>query len=393
MLTNRDHSIVKRLIASLSDSIQHNLVHPHVVSAILSLLSLAVEEYASFITSELHNVFSAILCYWKSNLEEILHFVKNCSSVPSFASSYSVILQQLLFTFYDRSYNITDMTLVTLLSSSYSQILIHLQEIASSLQPHLSLLLPALQFLLNQQSLSFSIHLSVYNLLSSILVENDPSSYSTFFFTLIESLLSSSRIPFMKSIIDLGCLLAAKINNQFASSSSSTLIIHNCYFHIGDSDVASTPETAPIPATSLKEDICLILPSDTKNTSDPAFPFLPSLQMSTASTHSILLVVVSPPNPYAFPPTPPSPTQPPYQFPLFDSSSSFPQSPLFQCTLRLLNHMSSFLFSHHLSHPSLAVVKQAVLLLLSFHCRCSPFQLVFQFNSIRISQKPFGPSK
>lgn len=386
MLTNRDDSIVKHLLVSLSDSLKHNRVHPHVVSAILSLFSLTVEEYETFITLELQNVFSAVLCYWKSNLEEILHFVENCLSVRSFTSSYSVILQQLLFTFYDRTYNITDMTLVTLFSSPHTQILIHLQRIASSLQPHLSLLLPSLQFLLNQQSLPFSIHLSVYNLLSSILVENDSSSYSTFFFTLIESLLSSSRIPFMKSIIDLGCLLAAKINNQFISSSTtSTLVIHNCYFRIGDSDVASTPETAPIPATSLKEDTCLIIPSDAKSPSDTPFSFLPSLQMSTATTHNILLVVVFPPNPYSFPPTPsPTPTQPPYQFPLFDSSSSFPQSPLFQSTLRLLNHISSFLFTHHIIHPSLAVVKQAVPFLLSFHRRFSPFQLPFPFTSLLI---------
>ena len=391
----RDYSIVKHLFDSLSNSLQKRLFHPHVVSAILSLFSLAVDEYASYITSELQEVFAAVLCYWKSNLEEVLQFVKNCSALPSFASSYSIILQQILFLFYDRTYNLIDLTLVALSSSLHTQILIHLQHIAASLQSHLSLLLPSLQFLLNQQSLTSSIHLSVYNLLSSILVETDISSFSTFFFTLIDSLLTPSRLPFMQSIVDLGCILAAKINNQFASSStSSTLVIHNCFFRIGDSEASSVPETTPIPATALKEDSALIVPFNPQPASDSSFSFLPSFQLSTTSTHNTLLLVVFPPNPYSFPPTSlSSPANPPYQFPLFDSSTSLPQSPLFQSTLRLLNHISSFLFTHHITHASLAVVKHAVSHPSPLHSRWLPFPPRFLSALTPTSQTPFVPSK
>ena len=61
VLRIRDYSVVKHLFDSLSDSLQKRLFHPHVVSAILSLFSLAVDEYASYITSELQEVFTAVL--------------------------------------------------------------------------------------------------------------------------------------------------------------------------------------------------------------------------------------------------------------------------------------------------------------------------------------------
>ena len=364
---SRDYSVVKKLLQSLASSLEQRAFHPHFVTFLLSFFSFVIDKYSAFITTELSFLFRSVLLYWKSNLEDVLLFVKNCASLLPFSDAYSIILQQILFGFYDdHAFNTTEISMVTLSALSHSQVLLHLQQVAATLQLHLPLLLPALRFLLQRQTSFPPIQLLTLNLVKEIVFRVDVSSYVTLLVAWLDDLLFACP-TFTEECVDLVCLLAAKINNASAASSKtvSIAISNRCYI-VGDGQFQSNPpENGPISVDFLKEDECLLYASpNTAAESTPSvdsLAFLSNIQLATASARNVLLLSEESQNSYCLPPLNRKPsTNPPYQFPLFDAASPLPQSPSFQALLRLVNHTSAFLFSHHKQHVTLAVVKKAV---------------------------------
>lgn len=244
--------------------------------------------------------------------------------------------------------------------------LLHLQQVAATLQLHLPLLLPALRFLLQRQASFPPIQLLTLNLVKEIVFRVDISSYVTLLVAWFDDLFSACP-AFTEECVDLVCLLATKINNASAASSKtvSVSISNRCYI-VGDGQFQTNPpENGPISVDFLKEDECLLYASP--NAAEESAPsvdsltFLSNMQLATASARNVLLLSEESQNSYCLPPLNRKPsTSPPYQFPLFDVASSLPQSPSFQALLHLVNHTSAFLFAHHKQHITLAVVKKAV---------------------------------
>lgn len=88
---------------SIASHLQAKLFNVQLVPAILQLFTAVIQRFPE-VASDLPFYFSAVIVYWKSNLDAILQFLRSCEHLADFDASYSVVFQHFLVLLHDHVY-------------------------------------------------------------------------------------------------------------------------------------------------------------------------------------------------------------------------------------------------------------------------------------------------
>lgn len=224
--------MVLPFIEKLASGLSTNQFHPNLVSLLFPFFTAIIQRFSPHLDKSIQLIFTSCVHYWKSNLEELLDLVSSCNSLPFFADNYGIIIQQLLFILYDNTH--CD-------NNERVSALVHLSENLNSLQNYLHLLLPAIQYTIQDHPDNTVIHILGINLIKDITYYLDISVNIELVTSTLGLLVSMNRTFLFKDIFDIVCIVAAKFSMQQAHSESIKITIRNRYF--GTSERTVMPES------------------------------------------------------------------------------------------------------------------------------------------------------
>ena len=88
---------------SIASHMQAKKFNVRLIPTILQLFTAVIQRFPGAV-NDLPLYFSAVIVYWKSNLDAILLFLRSCENCPGFDESYSVVLRQFLVLLHDHVY-------------------------------------------------------------------------------------------------------------------------------------------------------------------------------------------------------------------------------------------------------------------------------------------------
>ena len=88
---------------SIASHMQAKKFNVRLIPTILQLFTAGLQRFPGA-ANDLPLYFSAVIVYWKSNLDAILLFLRSCENFPGFDESYSVVLRQFLVLLHDHVY-------------------------------------------------------------------------------------------------------------------------------------------------------------------------------------------------------------------------------------------------------------------------------------------------
>lgn len=88
---------------SIASHMQAKKFNVRLIPTILQLFTAVLQRFPGA-ANDLPLYFSAVIVYWKSNLDAILLFLRSCENFPGFDESYSVVLRQFLVLLHDHVY-------------------------------------------------------------------------------------------------------------------------------------------------------------------------------------------------------------------------------------------------------------------------------------------------
>ena len=88
---------------SIASHMQAKKFNVRLIPTILQLFTAVLQRFPGAV-NDLPLYFSAVIVYWKSNLDAILLFLRSCEDFPGFDESYSVVLRQFLVLLHDHVY-------------------------------------------------------------------------------------------------------------------------------------------------------------------------------------------------------------------------------------------------------------------------------------------------
>lgn len=314
----------------LASALSSKSYHTNLAACIFPFLSTIIQHFSPHLDSAIQFLFPAVIVYWKSNLDSVLTFVTSCNTLLSFPEYYSVIIEQLLFILYDSTYCDNDERIT---------VLFHLIANHHCLQLHLRLVLPAIQYTLQEHGDVVSIQLLGMSLIRDIVSSLDITQHVELITSLL-SLLSAidNELLFME-VLDVICILASKYSLDYPHTRQVSIVLKNRYFLT----------TSPSVNHSLRKPVEVIcekascLPEDDLLLSQSGGEVIPSKDKDTLSNKDNQFQLKKKP------------------FLFHSIVSDKPQSFMYGFITTLLDQYSQLCYARQYHHTNLAIVKKAVI--------------------------------
>lgn len=205
----------------LASALSGKSYHTNLAACIFPFLSTVIHHFSPHLDSTIQFLFPAVIVYWKSNLDSVLTFVTSCNRLLSFPEYYSVIIEQLLFILYDSTYCDNDERIT---------VLFHLITNHHYLQLHLRLVLPAIQYTLQEHGDIMSIQLLGMSLIRNIVSSLDITQHVELITSLLSLLSDTDNELLFMEVLDVICVLASKYSLAYPHTRDITIVFENRYF-------------------------------------------------------------------------------------------------------------------------------------------------------------------
>ena len=109
-------NLLVEVVTALCLHIRNHKLHVNSFLQSLLLFKSLCEKHPTCIIKTMNPLFSSIIEYWKTSLNPILEFVRECQNFSDFSTHHGIILHQLLFILYDDIFSDLNEALIVKLS-------------------------------------------------------------------------------------------------------------------------------------------------------------------------------------------------------------------------------------------------------------------------------------